>query len=511
MTLAHHDIEKQVASAITPATQAPAPARTKVLIVTQDPAMAQMLQSEMASDASVTGRIHSGALASVVDVLASANHVPNVLVFQLSEDDNAALSAIRARHPGMQIVAITPTDLPDADQAALRAAGVQEVLVMKVASEAPVAEDLEEAPIAAAEIEKIVEPDEPNIDTDLDLDPEANFEDDLNAGGEEENEALATVEPELAETSEAVEAEAPALSKPAKLPMPKPTPPLAPAAMGIPAPAATPRTPRPHHEQGPAPLSAATRPASAGGDITVLLRARGGAGATTLAVNLAVAQAKRSGEGKTALVDLDIQNGAVALLLDLPDSAEATRFLRGETATDGTFLDTAMVRHSSGVDVLTAPDVFGPLTSIRPEMVASLIDALKARYDHVILDMPQAVVDWMEPVLSKASRLLVVSDMSLLAIRRTRRLIDLIAEEHMTLPLHVVMNFQKKPVLSSAAQKEATQLIGRPLSYWIPADPKAARRASDTGAPMVLQSKRAAASKAISALGKVIFANKTKG
>ncbi len=501
MTLAHHDIEKQVASAITPATQAPAPARTKVLIVTQDPAMAQMLQSEMASDASVTGRIHSGALASVVDVLASANHVPNVLVFQLSEDDSAALSAIRARHPGMQIVAITPTDLPDADQAALRAAGVQEVLVMKVASKAPVDEDLEEAPIAAAEIEKIVELDEPNIDTDLDL----------NAGGEEENEALATVEPELAETSEAVEAEAPALSKPAKLPMPTPTPPLAPAAMGIPAPATTPRTPRPHHEQGPAPLSAATRPASAGGDITVLLRARGGAGATTLAVNLAVAQAKRSGEGKTALVDLDIQNGAVALLLDLPDSAEATRFLRGETATDGTFLDTAMVRHSSGVDVLTAPDVFGPLTSIRPEMVASLIDALKARYDHVILDMPQAVVDWMEPVLSKASRLLVVSDMSLPAIRRTRRLIDLIAEEHMTLPLHVVMNFQKKPVLSSAAQKEATQLIGRPLSYWIPADPKAARRASDTGAPMVLQSKRAAASKAISALGKVIFANKTKG
>ena len=116
MTLAHHDIEKQVASAITPATQAPAPARTKVLIVTQDPAMAQMLQSEMASDASVTGRIHSGALASVVDVLASANHVPNVLVFQLSENDSAALSAIRVRHPGMQIVAITPTEHPASDE-----------------------------------------------------------------------------------------------------------------------------------------------------------------------------------------------------------------------------------------------------------------------------------------------------------------------------------------------------------------------------------------------------------
>ncbi|MBT0957519.1 AAA family ATPase [Alphaproteobacteria bacterium KMM 3653] len=247
-----------------------------------------------------------------------------------------------------------------------------------------------------------------------------------------------------------------------------------------------------------------------GGDVTVVLRARGGAGATTVAVNLATTHAQKIGGGKTALVDLDIQNGAVALALDLPDSPAASTLIRGQVQADAGFVEAAMEEHSSGLHVLTAPDVFAPLSALQPELVDDLLTALRARYDHIVIDMPQGVADWIEPVLRHAARVLVVTDTSLPAIRRTRRLIDLISEEHMTLPLQVVVNGEKRPMMMTAAQKETARLIGRPMEHWIPADAKAARVAVDMGVPMILGAKRSAAARGLKGLAEAVFAAKKK-
>lgn len=247
------------------------------------------------------------------------------------------------------------------------------------------------------------------------------------------------------------------------------------------------------------------------GQITVLLRARGGAGASTLAVNLAVAAAGTQGAGKTALVDLDIQNGAVSLMLDLPESEEASAMVKGETAPDAAFLDRAMQHHDSGVDVLTAPDVFAPLTALDPQMLDQLLAGLQARYDTIILDMPQGIVDWIEPVLARATRVLLVSDTSLPAIKRTRRLLDLLEEEHMTLPVEIVMNQHKRPLVMSATLREVERLIGCPLNHWIPMDIKAAHRAVDMGQPLAVSARRSSITRAITALGESLFDTNAKG
>ncbi len=273
--------------------------------------------------------------------------------------------------------------------------------------------------------------------------------------------------------------------------------------------AAAPETePFPDPQEIAAPIAEGTP--DAGGDVTVLLRARGGAGATTVAVNLAMDLAVAAEPGRIALIDLDLQNGSIGLALDLPDSAEMTALIKVQTPQMASFLDRAMMRHSSGVDVLTAPDIFAPLSAMKPDMVTSLVRELKARYDHVFIDLSQAVVDWTSPVLAEATRALIVSDMSVPSIIRVRRLIDLISEEHMTLPIRTVINFEKRPKMPSQAHKEAARLIGRPLEHWIPTDRRAARRAVDMGVPMRLGAKRSGASKAISALGKSLFTQPKK-
>ena len=188
-----------------------------------------------------------------------------------------------------------------------------------------------------------------------------------------------------------------------------------------------------------------------------------------------------------------------------------TRLLKGETTADAAFLDQAMQTHSSGLDVLTAPDVFAPLTAVTAQDIGALLDLLSERYDNIVLDMPQAIVDWQEPVLARAGRVLVVTDMSVPSIKRTRRLIDLITEEHMTLPVETVVNFEKRPRFASQTHKEAARLIGRPLSHWIPQDTRAARRATDMGVPLQIGSKRSGAAKAIGSLAQSVLDTRRKG
>lgn len=263
---------------------------------------------------------------------------------------------------------------------------------------------------------------------------------------------------------------------------------------------------------GPVAAEVPAKPAtSAGGDLTVVMRARGGAGATTVAVNLAIDIAAEAEPGRIALVDLDLQNGSIGLSLDLPESAELTALLRGEKVIEGNFLERAMVPHSSGINVLTSPDVFAPLSAMTPQIVSGLIKELKTRYDHIIFDLPQAIMDWTNPVLAEASRVLIVSDMSVPSVKRVRRLIDLISEEHMTLPIRTVINFEKRPLVPSQVHKEAARLIGQSLDHWIPSDPGAARRAVDMGVPMRLGARRSGTTKAISALRKSLFTKSKKG
>ncbi|MFD2739581.1 CpaE family protein [Sulfitobacter aestuarii] len=284
-----------------------------------------------------------------------------------------------------------------------------------------------------------------------------------------------------------------------------------PAARDLPPPNAPQGKPIRLPQSGPLNALAAAQPVRS--DITVVLRARGGAGATTIAVNLAVTEAEHVAPGSIALVDLDLQNGAMALSRDMPDCTDTSEQGKGETDVDDDFLARAMVRHHSGVDVLTAPDVFAPLTALQPGRIAQLLDALQARYDHVVLDMPQSVLDWIEPVLDRAARVLLVSDMSLPSIKRTRRLVDIIGENRTALPIRVVINLDRKSTFPSATQAEIAELIGAPLAHWIPVDPRAARRVGNgtRAAPPLADAKPSATGKAFGALVKAISPRQKKG
>ena len=59
----------------------------------------------------------------------------------------------------------------------------------------------------------------------------------------------------------------------------------------------------------------------------------------------------------------------------------------------------AMVRHPSGLGVLAAPTTAIPFEAFDVRRIGCMLDALVAENDVVIVDLPPALIDWLEPLL----------------------------------------------------------------------------------------------------------------
>jgi pilus assembly protein CpaE len=244
------------------------------------------------------------------------------------------------------------------------------------------------------------------------------------------------------------------------------------------------------------------------GTIIAVAQARGGVGSTTVAVNLADqliggrGVMKKEERRRVALVDFDLQFGTVGSFLDLAEQDTLLQLALDGTIPDATFLDQSMATLPSGLSVLAAPAKFAPLDSLRPEQVAAVLDTLRRSYDFIIVDLPRALVGWIEPIVQRADELMVVTDISVSSIRHCRRLIDFFTQANLALTVEVVVNHQRRPLLRSRLQREAAKALERPLAHWLPHDPRAAGAAADRGLPLSATAPRSALGRAMARLAK---------
>ena len=233
-------------------------------------------------------------------------------------------------------------------------------------------------------------------------------------------------------------------------------------------------------------------PARARGAVYSVVSTRGGAGATTVAVNLAVSLAAslpsdrkdKTLPNPVLLLDLDIQFGNAGTYVDVEDNGGLTELLAGETQPTPDRVLRMTQDTGLGVDVLTAPGIFVPLTAMTAELAQRIVDIVSERYAHVVIDLPRAALDWVEPVVRASDRLLLVSDGSVPCIRQAKRMMDLYRELEPTLAIDVVMNRERKPLIGpSSMQRDAEELLKIKLATWVSKDEAGERRAIDLGRP----------------------------
>ena len=191
--------------------------------------------------------------------------------------------------------------------------------------------------------------------------------------------------------------------------------------------AVVPQPPRPRPRLADATPVPAPVPAPAAqprGELTVVFGCRGGAGATTLAINVAaqLVRARRT----ACVVDLDLQLGDVFVALDLPPETSLAAVAREAGALDAVALRRRLGQHASGVCALTQVGHLDDLDPQLPAHLPALFDTLRTHFDHVIVDGVRDFGDAALAALDAATRIIVVVTQDVASVRRAARVITLL-------------------------------------------------------------------------------------
>lgn len=222
-----------------------------------------------------------------------------------------------------------------------------------------------------------------------------------------------------------------------------------------------------------------------GGQVITVGRAKGGAGATTLAVNLALSLIEPIGKEepkRVCLLDLDLQFGDAALYLDLDPRSDLVEIVQKPTRLDTSLLLSAMTEHGSGLEVLQAPIEPMPLEAMRTETVGRIIDLAQQEFDYVVIDMPLALTSWYEMVLDMTDKLYLVTQLNVPAIRQTRRLIDILKDEGLySLPVSIVLNRYVRRFNEHTRIRQCSRALDNTIEHYLVEDERTVLEAVNRG------------------------------
>ncbi len=217
------------------------------------------------------------------------------------------------------------------------------------------------------------------------------------------------------------------------------------------------------------------------GKVFCVINAKGGSGATTVAVNLALAL--QSMTHNAALVDL-APLGHAALHLNLKPTFGVADALRNLHRLDSSLLESFMTRHHDGLQLLggaTTPVVAEPTT---PEF-ARLFDMLVSHYRYVVVDLSTRIDASARLVSNVAEEVLLVAQPDVASLWSAARVGQFLAETGTRERIRMVLNrFRKIPGFD---ESDAEAAAGIRLLWKIPNQFFAVSSAIDRGAPLVRQ------------------------
>lgn len=222
---------------------------------------------------------------------------------------------------------------------------------------------------------------------------------------------------------------------------------------------------------------------SAGGvcDVFTIFGARGGLGATTLAVNLAV-RVVTTLEEPTALIDMDLQRGDVSAFLNLTPHQSIASFTQTFGEVDSMFLENVLARHPSGVAVLPAPPDIEDADQLNREHVEQAFHLMRSVHRYIFVDMPHTLTDPTVVALEQANQVVLLTDLSIPGLRAGQRSMGLFQKLGIE-PERVVVLLTEL-AKSGISMEEATTAIGKAPLMTLPRDLQAACTAMNNGTPL---------------------------
>lgn len=217
------------------------------------------------------------------------------------------------------------------------------------------------------------------------------------------------------------------------------------------------------------------------GRVVGMIGARGGVGVTTLAINTAFIMAEKLSR-RTALVDMDIYAGNIALALDIEPTRGLREALDDPERVDETFLQNAMAKLGKSLHILATEEAFDDTVRLTDEKVLMLADTIRANFDMAIMDLPRHFVMREPALFSRFDDIVIVTELTLQSLRDANRLLKLMSVRNRQAKVHIIAN--QATAKPDVTVKEFESGMEAKLRCVFPHDPRTMTRTALKGQPL---------------------------
>lgn len=236
------------------------------------------------------------------------------------------------------------------------------------------------------------------------------------------------------------------------------------------------------------------------GMLTAVINAKGGSGASFLAANLAHITAVHK-KAPVALIDLDVQFGALPLAFDLEQRNSLIEALNNANQLDPVALQGYMAKHDSGVHVLSAMSDQLPLPwEIQTDALAQILSLATQIYDNVVVDLPRQIDPLTSLVLSQASRIGLVMQQSLAHVRDAKRLLRIITSSLSVPRDNLLLVLNRYSERDAVRIKDIEDTVNPPAIALVPNDFRAVSESLNAGVPLFESARQAPVTRSVQEL-----------
>ncbi len=242
----------------------------------------------------------------------------------------------------------------------------------------------------------------------------------------------------------------------------------------------------------------ADRPvADMSGKLIACVPASGGCGASTIAVNLATALARQNKQA--ALIDLRLEAGDLAPLMDLKPQHTLSDLCDNWPHLDQGLLERSMVKHTSGVHLLAAPKQFREIANLTPDCIRDTLLLARSAYSHVVADLGHPAQPTQAEAVRVADVVLLVFRLDFTSLCNAHRILDYLIELGVERDrIQLIANRCGQP--KEIPTDRAAQVLGMPTLFYIPEDLKTVNIANNNGTPVLLDAPSSRISKSLFSL-----------
>ena len=236
-------------------------------------------------------------------------------------------------------------------------------------------------------------------------------------------------------------------------------------------------------------------PAHDGGGARVVsfLPSKGGVGNTTLVIEAAIhlsgrlANKRRRGGARVAVLDLNLQGGTLADCLDVEPRFDIAEIAGRPERLDEQLVEVFTSRYANRLDVFASPPRASGADEVGPGLIFTFIDAISPRYDAILLDLPQHWLAWTDTLIQGSDAVVVTGGATVPALRRlSARLAHVAALGVPEAKRAAAVNQVGTDLLGRFARRpEIERVLDGHRLFFVRRDGTAIEEAADSGRPLL--------------------------